>query len=581
MLEWNCHSLRGSKFLAVKSKISDHSPDAVIITEAELDVSDKPHVPGYITLLPRVCESSVARTVMFIKESLHPKQLESPVDIPVVVAQVGKAVLLGVYRQFTLITSTKTERGVPLESRQLDALEELVRSISDKFSTVYLVGDLNLDPSRLGDSSYYRHDMLTRWLDLLEELGMSWFPTGPTFVSDGKFDGQHRTSVLDHFYSRTKFSVNVRVLNDALSDHKPILAQIGAAPHRKPERQTRQERNWKALSKPILEMALLDWDWSGLLATTCPNEAVTLMNKALSSAIDLAVPVKTYTTPNLDVRLSRETRQCMRARDLARSQGKEHYKRLRNKCLSLIRHDHINHNLKRVKRGGQAAAWSVVNHLTGKSRGRELPLPTGTRSAKEAADSCNTYYIEKVLNLRKDLKSNMSLKEAISSDTGFKFHCIGTKALKNALHSLQNKSSVGIDKIPITVFKAGWSALALPLVHIVNTVIRSGKWPDQWKQILITPVHKQGKPPLEVSSYRPVALLCAISKLCERALYDQIMDFVEEHGLLPNDQHGFRKNRSTNSALASMMSRGGRTQTRPWKTWLLIWQNIRHQLGYI
>ena len=151
----------------------------------------------------------------------------------------------------------------------------------------------------------------------------------------------------------------------------------------------------------------------------------------------------------------------------------------------------------------------------------------------------------------------MSSREAISSDTGFKFHCIGTKALKNALHSLQNKSSVGVDKIPITVFKAGWSALALPLVHIVNTVIRSGKWPDQWKQILITPVHKQGKPPLEVSSYRPVALLCAISKLCERALYDQIMDFVEEHGLLPNDQHGFRKNRSTNSALASMMSRVG------------------------
>ena len=541
----------------MKSKISDLSPDAVIITEAELDVNDKPHVPGYITLLPRVCESSMARTVMFIKESLHPKQLESPVDVPVVVAQVGKAVLLGVYRQFALVTSTRTDRGVPFETRQLDALEELVRSISDKFSTVYLVGDLNLDPSRLGDNSYYRHDMLTRWLDLLEELGMSWFPTGHTFVSDGKFDGLNRYSVLDHFYSRTKCSVNVRVLNDALSDHKPILAQIGTAPTRKPERQTRRERNWKALNKQILEMALLDWDWSSLLATTCPNEAVALLIKALSSAIELAVPEKTYSTPNLDVRLSRETRQCMRARDLAKSQGKEHYKRLRNKCLSMIRSDNINHNLERVRRGGQAAAWSVINHLTGKSRGRELPLPTGARSAKEAADMTNSHYVHKVSNLRKELKSNMSLQEAVSSDTGFKFHCIGTNALKRALHSLQNKTSVGVDKIPIGVIKAGWSALALPLVHLVNLVIKSGQWPDQWKQIMITPVYKQSKPPLEVSSYRPVALLCAISKLCERVLYDQIMDCVEERGLLPDDQHGFRKNRSTNSALASMMSRVG------------------------
>ena len=79
-----------------------------------------------------------------------------------------------------------------------------MRSISNKFSTVYLVGDIKLDPSRLGDTSYYRHDMLMRWLDLLEELGMSWCPTGYTFRSDGKFNGLHRTSVLDHFYYRTK-----------------------------------------------------------------------------------------------------------------------------------------------------------------------------------------------------------------------------------------------------------------------------------------------------------------------------------------------------------------------------------------
>ena len=120
------------------------------------------------------------------------------------------------------------------------------------------------------------------------------------------------------------------MLNDGLSIYKTILAQIGKAPITKPERQTRRKRNWKALSKPTLEMALLDMDWSNLLATTCPNEAAALLIKALSSAIDLAVQEKIYFTPNLDVRLSRETRQCMRAHDLAKAQGKEHSKRLRH-----------------------------------------------------------------------------------------------------------------------------------------------------------------------------------------------------------------------------------------------------------
>ena len=74
---------------------------------------------------------------------------------------------------------------------------------------------------------------------------------------------------------------------------------------------------------------------------------------------------------------------------------------------------------------------------------------------------------------------------------------------------------------------------------------------------MVTPVHKQCKPPLDVSSYRLVALLCAVRKLVERVLYGQIMDFVEEMALLPAEHHGFRKNRSTNSALASLMSRVG------------------------
>ena len=268
--------------------------------------------------------------------------------------------------------------------------------------------------------------------------------TGHTYVSDGKYEGQHRKRTLDHFYSRTTSSVKVQVLPSALSDHQPLLAHIGSAPPKKPDRQTRRERNWRALSKPVLEMALLDWDWSNLLATTCPNQATSLLIKALSSAIELAVPEKTYSTPNLDVRLSKETRQCMRARDLAKAQGKEHYKRLRNKCLSLVRRDNINHNLERVRRGGQAAAWSVINHLTGKSRGHELPLPSGADSAKQAADLANDHYIEKVINLRKDLKTNMSSQELAPSDSGFKFHCIGVNALEKLLRMRVRKNQYNL-----------------------------------------------------------------------------------------------------------------------------------------
>ena len=372
VLAWNTNTLRGAKFLAVKSKISDLKPDVLVLTETELPIGDIPKVPGYITLLPSVLESNVVRTVTLIKRSLHPQRLDSPVDIPVVVTQVGKAAVIGVYRQWCLLTSSGKIGGAPFESKQLDTLEELVRSISDRFPTVYITGDINLDPTRHGDPTYYRRELLARWLSLVEEIGITWSPTGPTYTSYGKFNGENHRSVLDHFYSRSTSGVDVRVLQDALSDHDPVWAQIGSAPTRQPARQTRRDRNWNAINRPLLELSLLQWDWSDLMAATKPMEAVVLLDKALTAVITVAVPEKSYTTPNLNVRLKEDTRKCMRNRDRAKAQGKECYKRLRNKCLSMVRRDHVQHNLERVRKGGQTAAWQIVNEVTGKAKGFDL-----------------------------------------------------------------------------------------------------------------------------------------------------------------------------------------------------------------
>ena len=101
---------------------------------------------------------------------------------------------------------------------------------------------------------------------------------------------------------------------------------------------------------------MFDWNWDDLLATTDPNEALALLNKAISSATEIAVPDKTFTTPNYNVRLKSDTRKCIKAHRLAKSQEALHYKRLRNRCLSMVWRDHIEHNLERVRCSGQSGA---------------------------------------------------------------------------------------------------------------------------------------------------------------------------------------------------------------------------------
>ena len=53
--------------------------------------------------------------------------------------------------------------------------------------------------------------------------------------------------------------------------------------------------------------------------------------------------------------------------------------------------------------------------------------------------------------------------------------------------------------------------------------------------------------------YRPVSLLCMLSKVFEKIMYDRLQNFVDKFYLQYAHQYGFRKNRSTYMALFSLV----------------------------
>ena len=84
--------------------------------------------------------------------------------------------------------------------------------------------------------------------------------------------------------------------------------------------------------------------------------------------------------------------------------------------------------------------------------------------------------------------------------------------------------------------------LAPALNSIVNSSIQSGFVPTRVKTAVVSPIHKGGgKPRDDPASYRPVAVLNALSKLLEATVNKQLTDQLEERGALPSTQHGFRR----------------------------------------
>ena len=95
------------------------------------------------------------------------------------------------------------------------------------------------------------------------------------------------------------------------------------------------------------------------------------------------------------------------------------------------------------------------------------------------------------------------------------------------------------------------TSLTLPLTHLFNTCIQSSSLPDEWKVHKIVPIPKCSDKS-DVKNYRPISLLCIVSKVLEQIIYDKIIEFI--HPLLSKHQFGFLKNRSCLTQLLSSFS---------------------------
>ena len=119
----------------------------------------------------------------------------------------------------------------------------------------------------------------------------------------------------------------------------------------------------------------------------------------------------------------------------------------------------------------------------------------------------------------------------------------------SALHTAKSSSSPGIDDIPYKLLKSLGQVNLEELLGIYNQSFKSGTIPDSWKEGLVLPIPKPGKPKNLVTSYRPIALLSCMGKTLERIIKNRLEFIVEKQNLLLPSQCGFRRGQSSQDVL--------------------------------
>eukprot|EP00095_Tigriopus_kingsejongensis_P002508 snap_masked-scaffold185_size275389-processed-gene-0.11 protein:Tk02508 transcript:snap_masked-scaffold185_size275389-processed-gene-0.11-mRNA-1 annotation:"sodium-driven chloride bicarbonate exchanger" len=140
----------------------------------------------------------------------------------------------------------------------------------------------------------------------------------------------------------------VSVLNDASTDHRPVLAVVDLAIVA-PSPVKLHRRNLKAVKEDLIN-ALSTWPWEALYAVQDVQAATTFVTRGIISALDLVAPLKIIEVrAGRDIYLAPDTLALMRLRDLAAaSHVPSDYRVLRNRVSALVRRDRLKANLSKL-----------------------------------------------------------------------------------------------------------------------------------------------------------------------------------------------------------------------------------------
>ena len=119
--------------------------------------------------------------------------------------------------------------------------------------------------------------------------------------------------------------------------------------------------------------------------------------------------------------------------------------------------------------------------------------------------------------------------------------------LTDVIRSLANGKAVGPDGVSVELFKIllnGDPALRRRLLDIAIRIWRRGEVPQQWKDAIVMVLHKK-KNWTECGNYRGISLVVHAGKILLKIIARRLSEYCERVGILPEEQSGFRPNRST------------------------------------
>ena len=358
-------------------------------------------------------------------------------------------------------------------------------------------------------------------------------------------------------------NVHVDTVPFSNSDHFPISFSIPICSSKPPPKLSSTSfRDYSKADFEGMNNFLLDWDFLSCLESSDVKEIWSHIKSAITTGIDRFVPLsvasKRYShLPKWFNTQIRHKINCIRS--LSHRCQKSSTDHLSNKLLTLrseLANDIV--DARSVYEANIVDSFvstknssKLFGYVRSQTHQDQLPsqitanyVPLSTDSDKACA--FNTYFQSVYLP-----SAIPPVPSSIAPLSNLSTIDISLHDTFTALIHLDPTKSMGIDGIGPLVLRSCATPLCTPLHHLFSTSLQFSAIPSEWKVHRITPVYKSGDRSL-VENYHPISLLCIVSKVLERLIYDQLLVFISDS--LSPSQFGFLPGRSTLQNLLIFLS---------------------------
>ena len=283
-------------------------------------------------------------------------------------------------------------------------------------------------------------------------------------------------------------------------------------------------------------------------------------------------PIKTFqTTSKFCPWLTEETKMMIVRRNQAQEELSENkndvnlakFKELRNKVTKQLRTDKLQWQKKKLNtcNNDPGKLWkNILGWLNWCSSGSPSKLYHAGQivtSPAKLANIMNNFFVIKIATIRQGLPPPtddplITLQYIMRDRTSiFSLSSVHPDTVRKIILQLKNSKSCGVDNIDTYILKLMVDDVLPAVTHIVNLSIQQAAFPSQYKIAKVIPLLKKDDP-LDPKNYRPVAILCILSKVIERAIFMQIVEYMNSNDLFHPNHHGFRAGHSTTTAMIQM-----------------------------